>query len=230
MGIYVFNRSILWTLQETKDEDFGQHIVPKALKEAKVFGYPFHGYWRDVGTIQAYWDANMDLLDPDSGFSPGAAGVMPNVTNERIAYDRPPARIADSARVSNSVISPGCVINGTVDHAILSPGVIVEEGAQVRDSIIMHDAVVHDGAKVERCIIDKEVKVGRRAIVGLGDARVVNARYPQHVYSGLTVIGKRASVPERAVVGTNCIIEPDAVERDFPDKTLKDGETIEKEG
>jgi glucose-1-phosphate adenylyltransferase len=231
MGIYVFDRQYLvTTLQETKGEDFGRHIVPKALREANVYGYPFHGYWRDVGTIQAYWDANMDLLDPDSGLSPGAAGVMPNVTNEGIAYDRPPARIADSARVKNSVVSPGCVINGTVEHAILSPGVIVEEGAQVRDSIIMHDAVVHSGAKVERCIIDKEVKVGRRAVVGRGDARVVNARYPQQVFSGLTVIGKRAAVPERAVVGTNCVIEPDAREQDFPDKKLKDGETIEKGG
>jgi glucose-1-phosphate adenylyltransferase len=170
----------------------------------------------------------MDLLDPDSGLSPGTAGVMPNVTTEGIPYDRPPARIADSARVRNSVVSPGCVINGTVEHTILSPGVIVEEGAQVRDSIIMHDAVVHGGAKVERCIIDKEVKVGRRAVVGLGDARVVNAQYPQHVYSGLTVIGKRAAVPERAIVGTNCIIEPDARDQDFPDKKLKDGGTIEK--
>ncbi len=138
MGIYVFDRDYLvTTLSETKEEDFGSQIIPRALKGAKVFGYPFEGYWRDVGTIDAYWDANMDLLRPGSGLSPEACGIRTNQSADQLPYDRPPAQIIGSAHVANAAVSPGCVILGSVENSILSPGVIIEKGG-VRQGLDHH--------------------------------------------------------------------------------------------
>ncbi len=229
MGIYVFNREYLvQTLHETKDEDFGQHIIPKALKEARLFGYPFHGYWRDVGTIQAYWEANMDLLHPECELAQELHNVKTNHLNETIHYDRPPSKVVNKSQVTNSLISTNCTIMGQVHNSVLSPGVVVEKDALVKDSIVMHDSVIRVGAHVDRCIIDKEVTVGRKAVVGVGDPSVVNVEYPTHVYSGLTLVGKRAVIPNKAQIGTNCIIWSEAQEKDLHRRVLEDGQTIEK--
>jgi glucose-1-phosphate adenylyltransferase len=229
MGIYVFDRQYLVrTLGETREEDFGKQIIPRALRDANVYGYPFEGYWRDVGTIQAYWDANMDLLRPNSGLNPEACDIRTNPVADGLPYDRPPAKISSSARVINCAISPGCLIGGHVENSILSPGVVVESGAVVRDSIIMHDSRVRHGTHVERCIIDKEADIHRDGMIGKGNAQIANVRFPDHVYSGLTLIGKQAVIPPNARIGTNCIIYPEVNEKDFPTLELKDGETIDK--
>ncbi len=229
MGIYVFDRDYLvTTLSETKEEDFGRQIIPRALKGTKVFGYPFEGYWRDAGTIDAYWDANMDLLKPGSGLNPEACGIRTNQSADQLPYDRPPIQIIGSAHVANAAVSPGCVILGSVENSILSPGVIIEKGAFVKDSIIMHDAKVEKGARIERSIIDKEASIGEESVIGQGNPSIANARFPDHVYSGLTLIGKRASIPPRSRIGTNCIVQPDIREDDFPSRELGDGGTQEK--
>jgi glucose-1-phosphate adenylyltransferase len=230
MGIYVFDRDyLITTLEETKEEDFGKQVIPKALQEANVFGYPFDGYWRDVGTIQTYWDANMDLLRPGSGFSPEKCGISTNHTGGNLPYDRPPARIASSACLINSAISPGCIIYGYVENSVLSPGVTIEEGAVVRDSIVMHDSIIKKGARIERTIIDKEVIVGEHSVVGEGESRIANVRFPDHLYSGLTLLGKKAKIPAKARIGTNCIVYPDVEDTDFSSLSLKDGETLERQ-
>lgn len=228
MGIYVFDREYLATvLHESKEDDFGHHIIPKALDEGVVYAYPFNGYWRDVGTLQAYWDANMDLLDPSSGISPEAWRVMTNVAAAGPAFDRPPIAISSRARVERSMISPGCTIEGRVINSVLSPGVIVRQGAMVKDSIIMDDCQIREGTQVERCIIDKEVIAGKEALVGRGDPKVVNRDHSEHLYSGLTVIGKRAFVPDNARIGTNCIIYPMLGVKEYPaGGEVRDGETV----
>lgn len=229
MGIYVFDRKYLVkVLEETRDEDFGKQIIPKALEETGVYGYPFDGYWRDVGTVEAYWDANMDLLKPGSGLTPEASGIKTNFAADRIRFDRPPAYAAGASRVVNSIISPDCRIKGTVRNSVLSPGVVVEEGACVTDSVIMHDARIGKEAFIHRCIIDKDVTIGKETQVGKGDVSVVNARFPDHVYSGITLVGKGARVPTGTTVGTNCIIHPAVKESDFRG-ALRDGETISPE-
>jgi len=229
MGIYVFDRDYLVaTLGETKEEDFGSQIIPRALKGVKVYGFPFERYWRDAGTIDAYWDASMDLLRPGSGLAPEACGIRTNLSAHQLPYDRPPASITGSAHVANSAISPGCVISGGAENSILSPGVVIERGAFVRDSIIMHDSLVGRGSRIERCIIDKEVTLGEDSLIGQGDPKTPNSRFPDHVYSGLTLIGKRAVIPPHAKIGTNCIVYPDVSERDFPSNDLNDGQTVEK--
>ena len=227
MGIYVFDRKyLIKVLEETRDEDFGKQIIPKALEEANVYGYPFEGYWRDVGTIDAYWDANMDLLKPGSGLSPEFCGIKTNLNADRLRFDRPPAYVAGNAEVVNSVVSADCRIMGTVRNSVLSPGVIVEEGATVSDCVVMHDCLIRSQATVQRCVIDKDVAIGRGAVVGVGNASVINSRFPDHVYSGFTLIGKGACVPPGSKVGTNCIIHPAVKESGFPE-ALPDGQTID---
>jgi glucose-1-phosphate adenylyltransferase len=229
MGIYVFDREYLVrTLGETKEEDFGKQIIPRALKEGNVYAYLFESYWRDVGTIQAYWDANMDLLKPGSGLDPEGCGIRTNQVADTLPYDRPPAKVSGSSCAVHSAISPGCIVSGGIENSIISPGVVIEKGAFVKDSIIMHDSLVRRGAGVERSIIDKGVVVGENAVIGRGSTGRVNVQFPDHLYSGLTVVGKNASIPEGARIGTNCIICPAVNKEDFLSIDLEDGETVEK--
>ncbi len=226
MGIYVFDRKYLISLlTESKEDDFGHHIIPRALEEKVVYAYPFDGYWRDVGTIQAYWDANMDILDPLSGINPQSWRIMTNINAGGPPHDRPPVCVAGRAVIKQSVISPGCTIEGRVENSVLSPGVIVKSGASVRNSIIMHDCIIEEGVQIERAIIDKEVSVGAHTTIGFGDPGIVNADYPKHLYSGLTVIGKRTAVPDRITIGTNCIVDPMVEVRAFP-KEVPSGTSV----
>ncbi|MDD3845245.1 MAG: sugar phosphate nucleotidyltransferase [Syntrophorhabdaceae bacterium] len=226
MGIYVFDRKYLIDLLlESREDDFGHNLIPRALDEKVVYAYSFDGYWRDVGTVQAYWDANMGLLDPLSGIDPGSWKTMTNINAAGPTFDRPPVFVSSSARVTRSIVSPGCTIDGNVENCVLSPGVVIERNASVRDSIIMHDCRIGEGARVERSIMDKEVSVGAHSSVGFGDPKIVNVTHPEHLYSGLTVIGKRTVIPEGITIGTNCIIDPMLGPGTFP-REVKSGITV----
>jgi len=229
MGIYVFNTEyLLKLLAEDKEMvDFGIHLIPKAIARDNVFAYPFDGYWRDVGTIQAYWEANMDLLKDDSEISPETWGIRPNPESEQLFADRIPARFAAGSKVSRSMISAGCVIEGEVVNSVLSPGVKVGPGCRVTDSIILHDCVIEEGATVDLAVMDKQVTVGKGAVIGTGDNKnVPNSKYPGHLYTGITLVGKEAEIPPGTTIGRNCIINPWCKQEDFKTKVLKDGETI----
>ena len=229
MGIYVFNTEyILNLLTEDKEMvDFGINLIPKAIAEDNVFAYPFEGYWRDVGTIQAYWEANMDLLKDDSEITPETWGIRPNPESEQLFADRIPARFAAGSKVNGSMISAGCVIEGEVINSVLSPGVKVGPGCRITDSIIMHDCVIEEGATVDLAIMDKRVKVGKGAVVGTGvNKGVPNSKYPDHLYTGISLVGKEAEIPPETIIGRNCIINPWCKQKDFKAKVLQDGETI----
>jgi glucose-1-phosphate adenylyltransferase len=229
MGIYVFNYDYLVNLliEDKEIMDFGMHLVPKAITSDNVFAYPFEGYWRDVGTIQAYWEANMDLLKDDPEITPEAWGIRPNLESDQRLADRIPARFTDGGRVCCSMISAGCVIEGEVVNSVLSPGVKVGAGSKVRDSIILHDCVIEEGATIDLAIMDKRVKIGKGAVVGQGDNKnIPNKQFPDHLYTGISLIGKEADIPPGAVIGRNCIINPWCTHKDFKDKVLQDGETI----
>ena len=227
MGIYVFNAEYLVELLETsKEVDFGQHIIPMALREGTVFAYFFSGYWRDVGTVQAYWEANMDLLDADSGLSPELWGTMTNVNAVGLPNDRPPTRIFRQGKISKSAVSPGCTIRGRAENSVFSPGVIIEEGAYVKDSVIMHDCVVQEDCRLERCIVDKEVVFGKGSTVGGDKAAGVNRLFPEYLNTGITLIGKGTSVPPNARIGINCIVNSGVDESDFRELCLPNGESL----
>ena len=229
MGIYVFNYEYLLKLLVDDKEivDFGMHLVPKAIDRNNVFAYPFEGYWRDVGTIQAYWEANMDLLKDDPEISPEAWGIRPNLESEQLLADRIPARIAAGSRISRSMISAGCVIEGEVVNSVLSPGVKVAPGCRIKDSIILHDCIIEEGATVDLAIMDKRVKIGKGAVVGNGNNKnTPNSKYPDHLYTGISLIGKEAEIPPGTIIGRNCIINSWRKQEDFKEKVLQDGATV----
>ncbi len=218
MGIYVFNTEyLLRTLAHSREEqDFGMHLLPRAIANDRVFAYPFYGYWRDVGTIQAYWEANMDVIREDSGISPQEWGIRPNIAADGRPMDRAPARFLAGSEVKSSMISAGCVIEGTVVNSVLSQGVRVAQGAVVRDSIIFEDSVIGKGAVVDLAICDKRVKINSNAVVGEGgDNTVPNIAFPEHLYTGITLVGKESRVPPGMKIGRNCIIHPKRDENDF---------------
>jgi glucose-1-phosphate adenylyltransferase len=233
MGIYVFDRNyLLNALARDKDEvDFGMHILPWAIQNNNVFAYPFYGYWRDVGTIQAYWEANMDVIRKESGISPQKWKIRTNVEAEGRPADRAPARFGTDSRLHNAMVSAGCVIRGTVENSLLAPGVIVEEGAVVRNSILFTDCHVRRNATIDLSILDKRVNVGEQAIVGAGENyTIVNRLKPTHLYTGITLIGKGAQVPAEQQIGRNCVIHSFIREESYPRSVLEDGESLFPDG
>ncbi|MFH1148673.1 MAG: sugar phosphate nucleotidyltransferase [Pseudomonadota bacterium] len=227
MGIYVFKTDyLLSVLQESLEHDFGKNIIPVAISRNSVFAYPFHGYWRDVGTIDAYWKANMDLLDPAAGLMPEAWGIRPNLEEPGLTCDRPPVSILPGAVINDSAVSSGSLIEGKVEHSILSSGVYVGRNALVRDSVIMHECKIMEGSRVERAILDKGVTVEENVTVGCGPADVPNRDFPNHLFTGLTLIGKRARVPAGTRIGANTIIYPGCSAKDFPESEIPPGSTI----
>jgi len=224
MGVYVFDYDFLKeALAGRSGHDFGKNIIRDAIQDRGVFAFPFEGYWADVGTIKAYWQASMDILRPDSGLQLGEWAVRTNYDDENPQRDRPPAHLGAHAEVINSVISAGCVVDGLVRHSILSPGVRVEKGAEIVDSVIMQDCEVGAGARVVQTIADKNVTIGGGAQVGGENGAPANEKYPDHLYSGLTVIGKRSTLPRKIKISGNSIVEPMATEASFAQTELKPG-------
>ncbi|MFQ5750621.1 MAG: glucose-1-phosphate adenylyltransferase family protein [bacterium] len=227
MGIYVFNaKYLLNILRAHKEHDFGKNIIPAAIALDRVFAYPFEGYWRDVGTIKSYWEANMDLLDRHSGLDLENWGMRTNVEEEGRLGDRPPTFISPKSKIKNAIISPGCVIKGQVENSILSPGVYVAQGARVMDSVVMHDTQIQKGARVQKSILDKKVIVAKNAILGTGSEKVANKEKPHHLSCGLIVVGKGAEIPSDFQIGKNCILQPELKADDYPDTVIAPGETI----
>jgi glucose-1-phosphate adenylyltransferase len=226
MGVYVFSKKTLRRWLSDDRVDFGRHVIPEMLEAgARVFGYRYNGYWQDVGTIQSFWEANMALLEDD----PELDLYDPEWVIHTRSEERAPAKVGPTAQVHRSLISHGCVINGTVVNSVLSPGVRVEVGAVVRDSIVMFDSVIRSSAVVDRSILDKEVVVGQGAIVGSGpyDDKP-NKQEPGRLNTGITVVGKRAAIPRGAQLGRNVRVAADIRTGDFVKKIVKSGESVDR--
>lgn len=227
MGIYVFNTEyLLEALRTSREHDFGKHIIPSAIRKDRVFAYPFDGYWRDVGTLKAYWDTHMDLLDPESGLDISEWGLRTNFEEEQRLGDRPPALLMPGCTVRHAMISAGCTVEGHVENSVLSPGVHVHKGARVIDSVVMHDVVLHAGCQIMESILDKNVVVHQDAVLGEGSAEVANREHPDHLSTGQVVVGKGVEIPAKARIGKNCIIYPYTRPEDFSARTVDSGETV----
>jgi glucose-1-phosphate adenylyltransferase len=224
MGVYVFSWPFLRDILSPERVDFGRDVLPRMVTSGRrVYAYEFDGYWRDVGTVESYWRTNLDLLSDDPGIDLYERGWLIYTRSE----ERAPAMIRPGSMVSRSMISHGCVIDGTVEHSVLSPGVRVGPGAVVRDSIVMFDSVIGPGATLDRAIVDKECVIGNGAQVGAGDDLRPNRDEPERLYSGLTIVGKQARVPARVTIGRNCRIDPRVTEADFGRrKRINSGETV----
>ncbi|MBW2658703.1 MAG: glucose-1-phosphate adenylyltransferase [Deltaproteobacteria bacterium] len=229
MGIYVFDYNyLIETLEKDKLEvDFGMHILQRAIENDNVFAYPFYGYWRDVGTVQSYWEANMDVIRKDSGISPQKWNIVTNIGTRGRSADRPSARFGSDAQVRSSLVSAGSVIRGEVINSVLAPGVVVEEGAVVRDSILFADCLVKKGAVVDYSILDKDVVVRAGAVVGAGENHLqANILNPSHLYTGITLVGKGSEIPAGQKIGRNCVINSNVKAEDYPGTFLEDGESL----
>lgn len=229
MGIYVFRKEVLIrALREDNTDqsmiDFGKDVIPYLIQRGNVFAYAFKGYWQDVGTIQSYWDANMDLLREPTPLNLYDEDWRIHTRSE----ERPPAKLLGEAVVRNSLISHGCFIRGTVEHSVLSPGVVVREGALVRDSVVMTDSYISPGAVVDRCIIDKEVLVGPEARLGVGDDLTPNWLEPSRLNTGITLVGRNARVPAKVVVGRNVLIAPNATDQHFTALEIASGDSVDQ--
>ena len=225
MGVYVFSKRALRKWLTEDRNDFGRDVIPAMLDGgARVFGYHFEGYWQDVGTIQSYWEANLALLEDNAALDLYDRDWLIHTRSE----ERAPAQVGPTAQVHRSLISHGCVINGTVVNSVLSPGVRVDVGAVVRDSIVMFDSVIRSGAVVDRAILDKEVVVGPGAIVGDGpDFDTPNKQEPGRLNTGITVVGKRSIIPRGVRIGRNVKIAGDVKATDFAGRIVKTGASIE---
>jgi glucose-1-phosphate adenylyltransferase len=226
MGIYVFNYEALVACLNEETEsprmDFGRDVLPAIIGRERVLAYPFEGYWADVGTLQAYWEANMALLSE----SPALDLYDPEWVIHTRSEEQPPAKIGPEARVGGNLLSNGCIVEGTVERSIISPGVFVSAGAVVRDSVVMNDTRIGPGAIVERAIIDKEVEIPEGVHIGSGNDNTPNRQLPKHLNTGLTVIGKRAQLPRGVRVGHNVIINPGVRADAFAGEEIPSGETV----
>ena len=199
MGIYVFSARFLEEqLEALSGDDFGHDLIPVFVREHRAFGYPFSGYWRDVGTLQAYWESNMEIFSEEMGINLTEWNVATNFEEEGRIGDRPPMHIAASGSVEDSFVSHGCVIEGRVEHSVLSPGVHVGKGAVVRNSVVFHDTHIGAGSELNYCIIDKNVRIGENCRLGKPDAD------PGH----LCVVGKWAVIPDGTVLGKYTKVYP----------------------
>ncbi len=226
MGVYVFSKRALRRWLSDDLTDFGTNVIPAMLEGgARVFGYRFDGYWQDVGTIQSFWEANMALLEDAPELDLYDREWLIHTRSE----ERAPAKIGSTAQVHRSLISHGCVINGTVVNSVLSPGVRVDVGAVVRDSIVMFDSVIRSGAVVDRAILDKEVVIGQGAIVGDGpDFDTPNKAEPGRLNTGITVVGKQSVVPRGTRLGRNVKIGERVRSGDFATRTVRSGGTVDR--
>ncbi|GAB4125218.1 MAG: glucose-1-phosphate adenylyltransferase [Roseiflexaceae bacterium] len=227
MGIYIFNADVLIKRLSEGAEgspriDFGKHVIPAMIAQDRVFAYPFEGYWVDVGTIQSYWETSMDLLDPSNTLNLGDQNWVIHTRSE----ERAPAKIGPQARVASSMISNGCVVRGTVERSVLSPGVYVSPGAIVRDSVVMNDTWIGPGAVLDKVIVDKNVVVGAGVRLGDGDDMSPNREQGDKLTTGITVVGKGAHIPAGIRIGRNVLINADRDEDNFPADEVKSGETI----
>jgi glucose-1-phosphate adenylyltransferase len=226
MGVYVFSKRALTRWLADDLHDFGRDVIPAMLAgNARVYGYRFEGYWQDVGTIQSFWEANMALVEDEPELDLADREWLIHTRSE----ERAAARVGATAQVHRSLISHGCVINGMVVNSVLSPGVRVDMGAVVRDSIVMFDSVIRSGAVVDRAILDKEVVVGKGAIVGDGpDFDTPNRQEPGRLNTGITVVGKQSVVPRGVRLGRNVRVGNKVRSADFTTRFVRSGGSVER--
>jgi glucose-1-phosphate adenylyltransferase len=218
MGVYLFDRELLirWLTEDAalpdSTHDFGKDLLPRLVARGEaVHAYRFADYWQDVGTLDSYFEANRAFLSD----TPPLALNDPEWIIHTQSADRPPVRFEQGGRVERSLVANGSRVHGTVIRSILSPGVTVAAGAVVRDSIVMQDAVVGPHSVVDHAIVDKEVRIGAGVRLGDGESTAPNAACPEHLSSGLSVVGRGARLPDGLTVGRNARIGAAVRDEDF---------------
>lgn len=230
MGIYIFSwpvlKEALLKLSDVPGCDFGKHIIPYCHEQnQRLFAYEYNGYWKDVGTLGSYWEANMELIDiiPEFNLYEEFWKIY---TNSDII---PPQYISDKSVIERSIIGDGAEIYGEVHNCVIGSGVSIGEGAVVRDSIIMKDVEIGNGSIIDKAIIAENVTIGANVTLGTG-ADVPNRMKPDIYSFGLVTIGENSVIPEGVQIGKNTAVSGVTSREDYPNGILESGETLIKAG
>ncbi|MCI8484430.1 MAG: glucose-1-phosphate adenylyltransferase [Lachnospiraceae bacterium] len=230
MGIYIFNWSVLRealiTMSEQSNCDFGKHIIPYCRENGRrLFAYEYNGYWKDVGTLGSYWEANMELIDLIPEFNLYEEYWKIYTNSEKIE----PQYISADAVTERCIIGEGSEINGRIYGSVIGPGVIIGRNSVVRDSIIMENTVIGDNVTITKSIIAENVKIGDHVELGCGEE--VENKLNGGIYSfGLVTIGENSVIPSGVKIGKNTAISGETEAGDYPNGVLASGESIIKAG
>lgn len=231
MGIYIFTWSNLRKalIEDEKihpDSDFGKHIIPKMLGENQsLYAYRFKDYWKDVGTIESYWAANMELIKTLPEFN-----LYEDFWKIYTKSDyQPPQYTGENASIKTSIVSEGAQIYGSIEHCVISKNVTIEEGAVVKDSIIMEGCVIGKNAVLDRVIVDQNTVIGDNVKMGLWD-NIPNEQKPKIYNTGITVIGSDTVVPDNIEIGKNCVVYGKTTAEDYSESKLPSGQSVIIEG
>jgi glucose-1-phosphate adenylyltransferase len=226
MGVYIFNKAYLIAqLEDSNYEDFGRDLLPAVIGDPAhhIHSFIYQSYWVDASTVQAYWEANMNLLAED----PAMDIYDPEWVIHTRSEERAPVKLGAKADVDGTLLANGCQIDGTVEGSIISPGVYVAEGAIVKDSVILNNTIIESGAVVERCVVDKGVTIGAGAKVGHGDDNKPNDKSQERLNTGITLLGKGSRIPEGITIGRNVVVHPFSQEKEFgKSRKIASGSTI----
>ncbi len=230
MGIYIFSwkvlKEALIKMSDVSGCDFGKHIIPYCFENGgRIFAYEYNGYWKDVGTLGSYWEANMELIDIIPVFNLYEEFWRIYTKSDTL----PPQYIAAGAKVERSIIGEGTEIYGEVYNSVIGPGVVVGEGTVVRDSIIMQGTTIGKGAQVYKAIIAENVEISDNVVLGVGE--YAPSKYDPKVYAfDLVTIGENSYIPANVTIGKNVAISGKTEESDYPNGKLESGEYIIKAG
>lgn len=230
MGIYIFSwkvlKNALIALKDQNECDFGKHVIPYCFENNKrLFAYEYNGYWKDVGTLNSYWEANMELIDIIPVFNLYEEFWKIYTRTDAI----PPQYISSDAFIEKSIIGDGSEIYGKVYNSVIGSGVVIEEGAVVRNSIIMQDTVIGKNTSVEKAIIAEEVVIGDNVEIGVGE-EAENVLKPKIYNSGLVTIGECTVIPDGVKIGKNTAVSGETKPEDYPNGELVGGGVIIKAG
>ena len=230
MGIYIFNwKTLKEALLANADQpnlDFGKHVIPYChQKGAPLYAYEFNGYWKDVGTLNSYWEANMELIDIVPEFNLYEEYWKIYTKSDIL----PPQYIADNSVVERSIIGEGTEVYGQVYNSVIGCGVTIGEGAVIRDSIIMNGTVIEAGCELNKAIVAENVIIGKNTRLGIGE-EAENETDP-HIYnSGLVCIGEKSVIPSGITIGKNSCVFGTTTAADYNDNCLASGKTLIKAG
>lgn len=225
MGIYIFNTDVLIEALETikaEDLDFGHHIIPEMIDNKNVYAYKFEDYWKDVGTLDSYLEANLDLIQTVDKLQLDMYDSDWLISTR--SEERPSVKFGSKARCVSSLVSNGCIVAGDIEKCVLGPGVIIHPGAKVRNAVIFNDTEVMPGVEIDGALIDKEVIIGHNSKIGVGEDYTINQDNPKVLQSGLNVIGKGAVLADNTVVERNVRIFPETK----ASGVIKSGDTIKE--
>ena len=230
MGIYIFNwktlKEAFLALKDQPNLDFGKHVIPYFHDNDKhLYAYEFNGYWKDVGTLSSYWEANMELIDivPEFNLYEEYWKIY---TKSEI---QPPQYFAPESKIERSIIGEGSEIYGEVYNSVIGCGVTIGAGTVVRDSIIMNQTSVGDNCDLTKAIIAEETKIGNN--VTLGAFEEADNDTAPHIYNhGLVTVGEKSYVPDGITIGKNTVVSGMTTAADYVDNTLPSGKSLIKAG